>query len=207
MHAKTFSKSWKWMTNSWKRSSQEISHGFFNMILRQSNKVISGKVRFHQDPKKHRMQRSQAKVMLITFFDHHRLVNHKFVPQGQTVNQQFYKEVLTCLVNKISQKQRDSWAGKTRILHHDNAPAYTALSVKHFLVSKEISLLDHPLYLLHLAPCIFFLFPNLVFSFFFQNSRGHASKELMLSRPMLRPTSKASKKKNLHNASRHGQEE
>ena len=106
-------------------------------------------------PKKSRMQRSQVKVMLITFFDHQGLVHHEFVPQGQTVNQHFYKEVLTRFVNKIGQKRRASWAGKTWILHHDNAPAHTALSVKQFLVSKEITTLHHPPY------CDFFLFPKL----------------------------------------------
>ena len=112
-------------------------------------------------PKKPRLQRSQVKVMLITFFDHQGMVHHEFVPQGQTVNQHFYKEVLTSLVNKIPQKQRASWAGKTWILHHDNAPAHTALSVKQFLVSKEITTLHHPPYLPDLAPCNFFLFPKL----------------------------------------------
>ena len=38
----------EWTTNFWKRSSQEMSHGFFNMILRQSNKVVSKKVCLHQ---------------------------------------------------------------------------------------------------------------------------------------------------------------
>ena len=54
-------------------------------------------------PKKACMQCSQVKVMLITFFDHHGLVHHEFVPQGQTVNRLFYKDVLTSLVNKIRQ--------------------------------------------------------------------------------------------------------
>ena len=84
-------------------------------------------------PKKDRMQRLQVKAMLITFFDHQGMVHHEFVSQGQTVNQHFYKEVLTGLVNKICQKRRASWAGKTWILHHDNVPAHTALSVKQFL--------------------------------------------------------------------------
>ena len=57
-------------------------------------------------PKKARMQQSQVKVMLITFFDHQEMVHHELVPQGQTVNQHFCKEVLTRLVNKIHQKQR-----------------------------------------------------------------------------------------------------
>ena len=90
-------------------------------------------------PKKARKQRSQVKVMLITFFDHNGLLHQEFVPQRQTVNQLFYEEVLTRLVNKIRQKQRASWAQKTWTLHHDNAPAHTALSVKQFLVSKEIT--------------------------------------------------------------------
>ena len=38
-------------------------------------------------PKKAHMQQLQVKVMLITFFDHHGMVHHEFVPQGQTVNQ------------------------------------------------------------------------------------------------------------------------
>ena len=33
------------------------------------------------------MQCLQVKVMLITFFDHHGLVHHEFVPQKQTGNQ------------------------------------------------------------------------------------------------------------------------
>ena len=107
-------------------------------------------------PKKARMQRSQVKVMLITFFDHQGMVHHEFVPQRQTVNQHFHKEVLICLVYKICQKRRASWGEKIWILHHDNAPAHTALNVKQFLVSKEITTLHHPPYSPDLAPCDFF---------------------------------------------------
>ena len=114
-----------------------------------------------QATKKACMQCSQVKVMLITFFDDQGIVHHEFVPQGQTVNQHFYKEVLTCLVNKIRQKLRAFWAGKPWILHYHNAPAHTALSVKQFLVSKEITTLHHPPYSPNLAPCDFFLFPKL----------------------------------------------
>ena len=86
------------------------------------------------------------------------MVHYEFVPQGQTVNHHFYKEVLTRLVNKICQKRRASWAGKTWILHHDNAPTHTALSVKQSLVSKEITTLHHPLYSPYLAPLRFLPF-------------------------------------------------
>ena len=62
-------------------------------------------------PKKARMQRSQVKVMLITFVDHQEM-HQRFVPQGQTVNQHFYNKVLTRLVNEIRLKRRASWAEK-----------------------------------------------------------------------------------------------
>ena len=89
------------------------------------------------------------------------MVHHEFAPQGQAVIQHFYKEVMVHLVSKIHQKQRAFWAGKTWILHHNNASAHTALSTKQFLVSKEITMLHHPPYSLDLAPCDFFLFPKL----------------------------------------------
>jgi transposase len=47
------------------------------------------------------------------------------------------------------------------ILHHDNAPAHTALSVRKVLATKQITVLEHPAYSLDLAPIDFFLFPNI----------------------------------------------
>ena len=64
-------------------------------------------------PKKARMQKSQVKVMLImliTFFDHQGMVHHEYAPHDQTVNQHFYKEVLTRLMAKIRRKRRELWA-------------------------------------------------------------------------------------------------
>ena len=45
-------------------------------------------------PKKARQVRSNVKTMLIVFFDVRGIVHREFVPPGQTVNQQFYLEVL-----------------------------------------------------------------------------------------------------------------
>ena len=112
-------------------------------------------------PKKARMQKSQVKVMLITFFDHQGMVHHEYVPHDQTVNQNFYKEVLTRLMVKIRRKRRELWASNTWILHHDNAPAHAALSVRQFLATKQVIILDHPPYSPDLAPCDYFLFPKL----------------------------------------------
>jgi len=44
------------------------------------------------------------------------------------------------------------------ILHHDNAPAHTALSVRHFLATKQITQLEHPAYSPDLAHSDFVVF-------------------------------------------------
>ena len=53
------------------------------------------------------------------------------------------------------------FAKNSRILNHDNAPAHTALSVRQFLATKQITLLEHPAYSPDLATSDFFLFPKI----------------------------------------------
>jgi len=45
-------------------------------------------------PKKVRMLKSKTKVMLIAFFDVHGIVHAEFLPQGHTINQHIYKNIL-----------------------------------------------------------------------------------------------------------------
>ena len=151
-------------------------------------------------PKKARMQRSQVKVMLIIFFDHQEMVHHEFVPQGPTVNQRFYKVVLTRLINKIRQKRRASWSRKTWILHHDNAPAHIALSIKQFLVSKEITTLHHPSYSPDSSRCDFFFFPKLKEILKGTNFQGVEDVKTSVTRHLKTIT-------NFYSASKRGQKE
>jgi len=46
-------------------------------------------------------------------------------------------------------------------LHHDNAPAHSALPVRKFLATRQITVLEHPAYSRDLAPNDFFLFPKI----------------------------------------------
>ena len=46
------------------------------------------------------------------------------------------------------------------MLHHNNVPAHTALSIWKFLADKNITVLEQPSYLPDLAPRDFFLFPK-----------------------------------------------
>ena len=56
-------------------------------------------------PKKVRQVRSKMKVMLIVFFDMEGIIHYEYVPQGQTVNQQFYLQVLKRLRLAVSRKR------------------------------------------------------------------------------------------------------
>jgi transposase len=61
------------------------------------------------------------------------------------------------LRERIRRKRPELWKNGF-ILHQDNAPAHTALSVKQFVAEKQIAVLEHPPYSPDLAPCDFFLF-------------------------------------------------
>lgn len=110
-------------------------------------------------PKKCRMSKSKIKSMLICFFDSKGIVHKEFVPPGQTVNQVLYKSVLERLRKRVIRVRphiADKW-----MLHHDNAPCHTAISIMEFLTSKRITVVLHPPYSPDLSPCDFFLFPKL----------------------------------------------
>jgi hypothetical protein len=93
------------------------------------------------------------------FFDHQGVVHKEFVPLGQTMNQTFYREVLDRLRRRVLRVRPET--AVNWILHHDNAPCHGALSVREFLVSKQIPILPKPPYSPDLSPCDLFLFPNM----------------------------------------------
>jgi len=107
------------------------------------------------------MSKSKIKTMLLCFFDSQGVVHKEFVPQGQTVIKQYYREVLEGLrkrVHRVRPEIADTW-----MLHHDNAPCHTAISVNECLAKKGFSVVPQPPYSPDLSPCDFFLFPKLKF--------------------------------------------
>jgi len=96
----------------------------------------------------------------VVFFDIQGTVMAEWVPSSQTVNQQYYIEVMTKLCEHVRRKQpelcRNRW-----ILHQGNAPAHNTLSVKQFLANKNTTVLQHPPYSPDLTPCNFHLFPKI----------------------------------------------
>lgn len=112
-------------------------------------------------PKKARQVRSKVKVMLLVFFDAEGLVHHEYLPEGTTVNQTYYIEVLKRVRDAIRRKRPEMWRSGDWFLHHDNAPAHSAIKTREFLAKHSITVLPHPPYSPDLAPCDFFLFPKL----------------------------------------------
>jgi len=108
---------------------------------------------------KTKRSKSKIKSTLVCFIDSRGIVHKEFVPQDQTVNQHFYRKVLERLRKRVMRMRpniKNNW-----VLHHDNAPCHTAISVNQFLASKNIPVDPQPPYLPDLSPCDFFLFPRL----------------------------------------------
>jgi hypothetical protein len=112
-------------------------------------------------PKKLKFQRSCIKTMLIIFFDSQGIVHKEFVPEGKTVNAEFYKGVMDSLLKHIHQVCLAAFCSRDFFLLHDNFPTHKATSVCQLLTPKNVTSLYHPLYSPDLSPPDYFLFPKL----------------------------------------------
>ena len=95
------------------------------------------------------------------FFDVHGIVHAEFLPQGQTIHQHVYKNILRCLMCSVREKRRELWETRSWLLHYDNAAAHNALEIREFLAKNNIAVPEQPPYSSDLVPCDFFLFPKL----------------------------------------------
>jgi hypothetical protein len=66
--------------------------------------------------------RSKVKVLLTVFFDYRGIVHHSYAPEGQTINKEYYLEVIRHLHDAVHRKRLDLWASRNWQLHHDSAP-------------------------------------------------------------------------------------
>ena len=111
-------------------------------------------------PKKARQVCSNVKVMLTCFFNSCGIVHHEYSPEGQTINKEYYLEVLHCLRNAVQRKRPDMWIGKNWQLQHDNAPAHSVHVIKGFLAKTIRHFCDSLLTLLIRHHATFGYFPS-----------------------------------------------
>ena len=81
--------------------------------------------------------------------------------RGQTINREYYLEVLFRLRDAVRKKRPDICSEKDWQFHHNNAPAHSAQVIKDLLTESNTALVRQPPYSPDLAPCDFWLFPKL----------------------------------------------
>jgi len=60
--------------------------------------------------------------MLLAFFYSEGIVHQEYAPDGQTINKEFYLEVLRRLHESVRQKRPEKWWDGDWILHHTMCP-------------------------------------------------------------------------------------
>jgi hypothetical protein len=73
--------------------------------------------------------------MLIIFFDSQGVVHKEFVPEGKTVNAEFYKGVMDRLLNRV---RLAAFCCRDFFLLHDKASAHKAASLCQFLTPQKM---------------------------------------------------------------------
>ena len=102
-------------------------------------------------PKKPRQNKSTHRLLMIPFFD----------STGQTVNKEYYVEVLREFRERFRRKRPALVKLGQWHFHQDNAPVHNSILVTDYLTKMGIKTVPHRPYSLDLAPCDFWLFPKL----------------------------------------------
>ena len=95
------------------------------------------------------------------FFDSTRLIYMHWVPTGQTVNKEYYVEVLRKFRKRFRRKRPALFKSAQWHFYQDNAPVNNSILVTDYLTKMCIKTVPHPPYSRDLAPCDFCLFPKL----------------------------------------------
>ena len=139
-------------------SSLVMKPGYSNTMLKLSGNLCTTMLLYHQQWKKARMSKSKFKAMLIVFSTS----RHRDYWMGSRGSNFKSNLLFQSFGNTARASSLDIVGKKLWILHQENAPAHTALSVKNYLATKGTPVLKHVLYLPNLAPCDFFQKPSLL---------------------------------------------
>ena len=90
-------------------------------------------------PKKLWFQKSRVKTMLVIFFEWQGVIHKEFVPEGETINAVYYKDVMERLLNKIWHVRSGMCESGDWFLLHDNALSHNGTIVKQFLAQRIVT--------------------------------------------------------------------
>ena len=90
-----------------------------------------------------------------------KLEHQSWVPTGQAVNKEYYVEVLREFRKRFRWKRPTTFKSGQWHFPQDNAPVHNSILVTDYSTKMGIKTVLHPPYSPDLAPCDFWLFPNL----------------------------------------------
>ena len=99
-------------------------------------------------PKKLKFQKSCIKNILIIFFDYQGVGHKEFIPQGNTVNAEFYKGVMDRHLKRIQRVCPAAFCSQDFFLLYNNAPSHKPVSVCQFFRPQKMlqpSIIPHTL--------------------------------------------------------------
>lgn len=112
-------------------------------------------------PTKVKRSRSAGKILIASYFSLTGFLVSIPLRDQRSINAEWYTTKCLPEVFSVVSNKRPNTGLRGLLLHHDNAPAHTALKTRDFLDSTPVKLLGHPPYSPDLAPCDFFLFPKI----------------------------------------------
>jgi hypothetical protein len=100
----------------------------------------------HTEAPKLRMPKSRVKTVFTAFLYAKSIIHQEFVPEKQTANGKFHKEVIEGLIARVHRVRPEFQESGSWYLLHDDAPAHSSGVVSEFLAKRGIPVLSHPHY-------------------------------------------------------------
>ena len=105
--------------------------------------------------KKARQSKSTHKLLMIPFFDSIGMIYMHWVTTGQTVNKEYYIEVLREFRKRFRRKRSALFKSGQWHFHQDNKPVHNSILITDYLTKMGIKTVPHRPYCPNLAPCDF----------------------------------------------------
>ena len=98
---------------------------------------------------------------MIPFFDSTGMIYMHWVRTGQTVNKEYYVEVLREFRKRFRRKRPAIFKSAQWYFQQDNAPVHNSILLTDYLTKMSINTVPQSPYIPDLALCDFWLFPKL----------------------------------------------